>query len=847
MPPYKTGLLKRKLSDESKEIEDNNSKSDEDVGLIRGELDAENDSTDSEHDDDDNAASDTERDEILFHDNADSLLSDEANESLAESSDLTDSEGDDESEDAESSDDEDGDSNSDEDKPEKVKETKPTTKAESEDSGAESGTGPTLSGSSDGSKKKKERKVIKKKEFKQKPTKTKAVQKSNDSIDALANKIKETNVTIQPVQEKDEYESGDTSDEEERVNTAGAVPSWWYDEYEHVGYDVEGRRIARPPRRDRIDEFLRKCEDPEFWRTVRDPGTGQDIILSKQDLELIARIREGRVPNPEHDEYQPWVEWFSREVLATPLRAFPEHKRSFLPSREEQRHVSRIVHALKMGWMKTRKQIAEERKKNKEHKFYDLWGSSAGVGEGEGTRGVQRHVPAPRRAPPGHAESYNPPPEYLLDAKEMKEWNKLQQTPWKRKYTFLPQRHGALREVAAYERFTRERFLRCLDLYLAPRAIKMRLTISPEDLVPKLPSPRDLQPFPTTEVLKFTGHTDLVRSIDFDPSGQYVVSGSDDGTVKIWETSSGRCLRTLALGCAVSRVAWTPAAGLSLLAAAAGTRLLLLNPGAGVGAHRVAQRTDDLLADPPPARDVVMDERTAACVQWEAADAAQWARGVRVVVTHFKPLLHLSWHARGDYLAATVEDGGARGVLVHQLSRRRSQLPFRRAPGRLQCAVFHPHRPLLFVATQRVVRVYDLVKQELVRKLLAGAQWISSLALHPAGDNLLVASYDRKCMWFDLELSSKPYQTLRLHGGAVRAVAFHPRYPLFASAGDDRYIVVSHGMVYNDLLQNPLLVPLKQLRAPEPRGELCVLDVRFHPAQPWLLAAAADHSLRLYA
>lgn len=62
---------------------------------------------------------------------------------------------------------------------------------------------------------------------------------------------------------------------------------------------------------------------------------------------------------------QPWVDWFSREVLATPLRAFPEHKRSFLPSRDDQRHISRIVHALKMGWTKTRKQIADERRKKK--------------------------------------------------------------------------------------------------------------------------------------------------------------------------------------------------------------------------------------------------------------------------------------------------------------------------------------------------------------------------------------------------------------------------------------------------------------------------------------------------
>lgn len=64
-------------------------------------------------------------------------------------------------------------------------------------------------------------------------------------------------------------------------------------------------------------------------------------------------------------------------------------------------------------------------------------------------------------------------------ALQLKEWNKLSETPWKRKYTFLPTRHASLRAVPAYERFTRERFLRCLDLYLAPRAIKMRVRTAP--------------------------------------------------------------------------------------------------------------------------------------------------------------------------------------------------------------------------------------------------------------------------------------------------------------------------------------------------------------------------------
>ena len=41
---------------------------------------------------------------------------------------------------------------------------------------------------------------------------------------------------------------------------------------------------------------------------------------------------------------------------------------------------------------------------------------------------------------------------------------------------------------------------------------------------------------------------------------------------------------------------------------------------------------------------------------------------------------------------------------------------------------------------------------------MTGAKWISSLAIHPGGDNLLLGTFDKKVQWFDLDLSSMPYQ-----------------------------------------------------------------------------------------
>lgn len=283
----------------------------------------------------------------------------------------------------------------------------------------------------------------------------------------------------------------------------------------------------------------------------------------------------------------------------------------------------------------------------------------------------------------------------------------------------------------------------------------------------------------------------------------------------VWEIATGRCIRTIETEDVVRCVAWCPNAKLSIIAVATGNRLLLINP--KVGDKVLVKKTDDLLAE-EPSSDVIESERIKAAVQWATAEPAEQEKGVRVVINHFKPIRQVTWHGRGDYLATVMPEGANRSALIHQLSKRRSQIPFSKSKGLIQCVLFHPVKPCFFVAvsfssisvysftktdfstcilqTQHNIRIYDLVKQELVKKLLTNSKWISGMSIHPKGDNLLVSTYDKKMLWFDLDLSTKPYQTMRLHRNAVRSVAFHLRYPLFASGSDDQAVIVSHGMVY---------------------------------------------------
>ncbi|XP_069372672.1 ribosome biogenesis protein bop1 isoform X2 [Paralichthys olivaceus] len=629
---------------------------------------------------------------------------------------------------------------------------------------------------------------------------------------------------------EDEYEH-DSSDEEDIRNTVGNIPMEWYKDFPHIGYDLDGKKILKPIRnKDELDEFLDKMENPDYWRTVHDKKTGSDIVLSDEQVALVNRLQKGQFGDVNFNEYQPTVEFFSNDVMLHPVTNRPADKRSFIPSLIEKEKVSKLVHAIKMGWIKPRRVQDDTR-----GHFYDLWAS-----EDSSILAKHRmHLPAPKIPLPGHHESYNPPPEYLFTEEELALWE--QQDPSDRKLPFVPKKFSSLRQVPAFPRFLHERFERCLDLYLCPRQRKMRVNVNPEDLIPKLPKPKDLQPFPTTQSLVYRGHSGLVRSISVSPSGQWLASGSDDGSVRFWEVCSSRCMKTVQVGGAVKSITWNPNPSVCLLAVAMDSVVLILSP--SLADKQVVSSSERLLSGQQEAGST----EEAGPVTWSDTEGEELNQGIRLKIQHPKAVQQVAWHAKGDYLASVMPDHSSHlQVFIHQLSKRRSQNPFRKNKGLVQCVSFHPVRPYFFVATQRSVRIYNLVKQEMTKKLQANSKWISSMAVHPGGDHVICGSYDCRLSWFDLDLSTKPYKMLRYHKKAVRGVAYHRAYPLFASASDDGSVIVCHGTVYNDLLQNPLIVPVKVLRGHVVTHDLGVLDVTFHPTQPWVFSSGADATIRLF-
>ena len=648
---------------------------------------------------------------------------------------------------------------------------------------------------------------------------------------------------IEPV-----YDSDD-SDVLAGTNTIGNIPLSYYDAYPHIGYDINGRKIARPAKGEALDSLLDSIDLPQGWTGLTDPSTGKPLQLNSDELEILRKLTRNETPGDGYDPYPDMVEYFTGKGMEEimPLSAAPEPKRRFVPSMHEHKRVMKMVKAIKEGrilpYREPTTEDLEREELEQEFANYDIWSNEAPRPD------HPMNVPAPKLPPPGYQESYHPPPEYLPDRQEREAWEKLDDED--RDRDFLPQDHSVLRRVPGYANLVKEKFERCLDLYLAPRVRRSKLNIDPESLLPKLPDPSELKPFPTYCATIYSGHQGRVRSVAVDPSARYIASAGDDGTVRVWEFMSGRQLWQVKLSSseAVNVVSWRPGStSACILAACCGETVHFIIPQGGLCDPDTETAGHDILDAGFGYAATTTSSKTSSLATWQRPSTSLQNKGIFLLLNLQSAPKTLAWHRRGDYFSTVSPLTGQRStsVAIHTLSKHQTQYPFRRLKGLAQTACFHPSKPLFFVATRQRIRIYDLQEQKLEKELQPGARWISDISLHPMGSNLLVSSYDKRLLWHDLDLGSTPYKTLRYHSKAIRSVKFHPSLPLFADASDDGSLQVFHGKIVADSMENAMVVPLKVLRGHKIKSDLGVLDVAWHPDEAWLVSAGADGSVRLW-
>lgn len=139
------------------------------------------------------------------------------------------------------------------------------------------------------------------------------------------------------------------SDDEYVKSRIGKVPLEWYQKEQHLGYTEKGKSVPKLEEGTQLDKLLEMEDNKNFWRTIDDHFNNKKHVLTKEQIELIQKIRK-RTFISDHIKSAS----YTVEPEADPFPMFngPISKKKFMPSEYERKKINKIVHAINMGWLK---------------------------------------------------------------------------------------------------------------------------------------------------------------------------------------------------------------------------------------------------------------------------------------------------------------------------------------------------------------------------------------------------------------------------------------------------------------------------------------------------------------
>lgn len=288
------------------------------------------------------------------------------------------------------------------------------------------------------------------------------------------------------------------------------------------------------------------------------------------------------------------------------------------------------------------------------------------------------------------------------------------------------------------------------------------------------------------EIRVMRGHTDDVGEVAFSEDGSRFASTSDDRTLRIWETATGRQLSSFPVNSTwATCIAFSPD-GTCLAVASDGNAVTILDATSGQALHRYQGHT-------------------------------KMVRGV-------------AFSRDGSRLYTASED---RTVKVWGVESREQLHSFLHPSGYLRCVAVSPDGKLLALGgSDSPLLIRDAGTGQIIRTLPGHTGGIYCLAFSPNGRRLASGGKDRLAKIWDLT-SGREQLTLTGHTGDVNTLCFHPDGTRLATGSDDHTIRVWDA--YSGQQAEPFLGHTEQVES-----------IAFSPDGRNLLSGGTDNTIRLW-
>ncbi|CCF75297.2 ERB1, BOP1, ribosome biogenesis protein ERB1 [Babesia microti strain RI] len=651
---------------------------------------------------------------------------------------------------------------------------------------------------------------------------------------------KESNANDSDIVRDGENDCLESDDDESSINNICLVPVEWYKYEDHCGYDREGERILKPSDISELNKFISGTDSDN--RIIKDQFGNVLAKLTDKDIELIERICKRQYPNKNYDPEAVFVE-FDKSDSVFPVRNPIYRKDSYSPSKNEYKIIKKIIKSIRERDYSMSIDRQNDMPNNKAEN--DIWNDSVYVANDREKRRIIHDLPAPKLPLPKSDESYNPPP-HLIPSESDISINAGDGEP-----RYVPRKYDALRFVPGYKYYLIERFERCMDLYLSPRASRVKMNIDIKALLASVPKMDYDQLSQDISVDYYTGLPVNIARIDH--TGRFVAIVSGNYNLQVFSLISGRSCFTIDLSgnnTSINDVTWHP--HLPLLAMAHGTEIVVLAINLNTRCSTDYDSSDYMLSmenDFNMASSYAIVEKTKRCtlgdvvIKWKRGTSAKFDKhkAMGFTIHHHVPVLKLNFHSKGSYLAAILQNGTKMGdqVIIHSVPKKSSVfLNVNVSNIKVNQLIFHPANSQLILGTTQGLRLVNLrISEGKTVKKLSGLSEVLSLDVN---NRILIASGDNGTVsLYDLEDPNTPFKSFNFPN--ISHVMVHKVLPLLYITQDGGKINVFYIKVDDN--ESISVVPCKQLNL---KCKMKLKDFTLHPYKSWFVTTTGDTKCLLY-
>ena len=341
-----------------------------------------------------------------------------------------------------------------------------------------------------------------------------------------------------------------------------------------------------------------------------------------------------------------------------------------------------------------------------------------------------------------------------------------------------------LQNLAAEKKFDKRRNIRCAKF--SPTGHRIAVALGDNSV-------RVIDAFTGQELTALKGHTEKVNDVAFSVDGNLVVTGSDDNTVRIWNSRTGAPIGQPFMGDGedINGVAFSPDDKL-IASASESDRATVLDAHTGKPLLYLEGHGDDLtsVAFSPDSKKVITGSRDATARVWDAATGAQ----LLTIRGHTKVVSRAVFSPDGRFIATSSWDNTAR---LWDAASGRVRFSLMGHDDSVRSVEFSPDGKLVVTgSSDHSARVWDVGTGREIRRINGIDSNVNGVGFSPDGAVVMTASQDSTVrIWDvrswakvadfhageDLEGDGHDHRALHLMDFSKDAEAYLTRFPFLST------------------------------------------------------------------